>query len=194
MTTRHHLNTDHWSKMRMNVIQNAINTEQRGRVLSWEKHKQTAAQHELEAAIRGTRSLPKNNVGPVHNFQDVLKHELDTYVPGSAYFRRQSGQSVDRINAKKNTMKNTIQVDELNLNDNRIAKISEQIRLCPRLKTLRIDRNNLALDAIPAGLLTDSNLSLLSFEGNRFDEKAFQGKEGYEQYMQRFTASRRKLE
>ncbi|CAM4868123.1 unnamed protein product [Rotaria socialis] len=104
-TPRHHLNTDHWSKMRMNVIKNAINTEQRGRVLSWEKHKQSAAQHELEAAIHGTRSLPQNNVGPVHNFQDVLKHELDTYVPGRAYFRRQSARSVDRINAKKNNMK-----------------------------------------------------------------------------------------
>jgi hypothetical protein len=49
------------------------------------------------------------------------------------------------------------------------------------LKTLRLDRNNLTLDIIPAGLLTDSNISLLSYDGNRFDEKDFQGKEGYEQ-------------
>ncbi|CAF2404439.1 unnamed protein product [Rotaria sp. Silwood2] len=88
----------------------------------------------------------------------------------------------------------TIQVDELNLNDNRITKISENIRFCPRLRTLRLDRNNLALDIIPTSLLTDSNLSLLSYDGNRFDEKAFQGTVGYDQYMQRFTASRRKLE
>ncbi|CAF4258059.1 unnamed protein product, partial [Rotaria magnacalcarata] len=38
MSARYHLNTDHWSKMRMNVIKNTINIEQRGRVLSWEKH------------------------------------------------------------------------------------------------------------------------------------------------------------
>jgi hypothetical protein len=79
------------------------------------------------------------------------------------------------------------------------------------LKTLRLDRNNLSLETLPAGLLTNSNVSLISYEGNRFDEKAFQGKEGYDQvsthsptlafahllffqYMQRFTASRRKLE
>lgn len=49
------------------------------------------------------------------------------------------------------------------------------------MKTLRLDRNNLNLDVIPVGLLVDSNLSLLSYDGNRFDEKAFQGKEGYEQ-------------
>lgn len=34
---------------------------------------------------------------------------------------------------------------------------------------------------IPVSLLKDSNLSLLSYEGNQFNEKAFQGKEGYDQ-------------
>ncbi|CAF4503877.1 unnamed protein product [Rotaria sp. Silwood1] len=95
MVTRYHLNTDHWSKMRMNIIKNTINTEQRGRVVSWEKHKKKAAQHELEAAIRGTRNLPENNIGPVHSFQDILTLELDEYVPGSAYFRRQTEQNVE---------------------------------------------------------------------------------------------------
>ena len=46
---------------------------------------------------------------------------------------------------------------------------------------MRLDRNNLSLETIPAGLLTNSNVSLISYDGNRFDEKAFQGKEGYEQ-------------
>lgn len=49
------------------------------------------------------------------------------------------------------------------------------------MKTLRLDRNNLTLDILPVGLLKDSNLSLLSYDGNRFDERAFQGKEGYDQ-------------
>ncbi|CAF2821237.1 unnamed protein product [Rotaria sp. Silwood2] len=98
MVTRYHLNTDHWSKMRMNVIKNTINTEQRGRVVSWEKHKKKAAQHELEAAIRGTRNLPENNIGPVYSFQDILTIELDEYVPGSAYFRRQTEQNLESIN------------------------------------------------------------------------------------------------
>jgi hypothetical protein len=45
-------------------------------------------QRELEAGIHGGRSLPKNQVGPVHNFQDILTAELDRYVPGTAYLRR----------------------------------------------------------------------------------------------------------
>ncbi|UJR28434.1 hypothetical protein I4U23_009674 [Adineta vaga] len=93
MSTQPNMNTDHWSKMRMNVIKSAINTEQRGRVLVWEKHQQTAAQHELEAAIRGTRSLPQFRVGRVHNFQDILRTELNGYLPGSAYLHRRADQS-----------------------------------------------------------------------------------------------------
>ncbi|CAF1375216.1 unnamed protein product [Rotaria magnacalcarata] len=150
----------------------------------------------IQLAQNQLRSLPSSFASLNSLRQLVLSNNSFTTIPESILkltnlqlldlSSNQITQIPDQIQA--------IQVDELNLNDNRIAKISEQIRLCPRLKTLRIDRNNLALDAIPAGLLTDSNLSLLSFEGNRFDEKAFQGKEGYEQYMQRFTASRRKLE
>jgi hypothetical protein len=39
----------------------------------------------------------------------------------------------------------------------------------------------MSLDVIPTALLTNSNVSLISYEGNGFDEKAFQSKEGYEQ-------------
>jgi hypothetical protein len=49
------------------------------------------------------------------------------------------------------------------------------------------------LDTIPDGLLTDSNLSLISYEGNRFDEKAFQGKQGYDQVNIYFKKSSRKI-
>ncbi|CAF0739315.1 unnamed protein product [Adineta steineri] len=80
------LKTDHWAKMRMNMIKSAINTEQRGRVVTWEKHHQGAAQYELEAAIRGARSVPQYRTGRVHNFQDVLRLELNSYLPGTAYF------------------------------------------------------------------------------------------------------------
>lgn len=53
-----------------------------------------AVQRELEAAIRGDRSLPQNNVGIVHNFQDIVRLELNEYVPGSAYLRRQSDRGL----------------------------------------------------------------------------------------------------
>jgi hypothetical protein len=120
MATGYHSNTDHWSKMRMNVskigfhyekfffafkvIKNTINTEQRGRVLSWEKHKKMAVQRELEAAIHGTRSLPEHHVGVVHNFQDVLTNELEEFVPGRAYFRRQAERNLGNKNESKKEM------------------------------------------------------------------------------------------
>ncbi len=79
------------------IIKNAINVEQRGRVISWEKHQKLAVQRELEAAIRGSRSLPKNNVGFVHNFQDILTAELDGYLPGSSYFRRRAHRKLSPV-------------------------------------------------------------------------------------------------
>ena len=82
------------------VIKNTINAEQHGRVLSWEKHKKVAAQRELEAAIRGSRSLPQHNVGPVHNFQDILTIELDGYLPGSSYLRRRIDQTLPPLNTQ----------------------------------------------------------------------------------------------
>ncbi|UJR21068.1 hypothetical protein I4U23_024168 [Adineta vaga] len=142
------------------------------------------------------RTLPSSfaNLNSLRHL--TLSHNYFTTIPESI-LKLQNLQLLDLSSNEITQIPDqiqTLQVDELNLNDNRINKISDHIRFCPRLKTLRLNRNNILLDVIPNGLLTDSNLSLLSYEGNRFDEKAFQGKEGYEQYMQRFTASRRKLE
>jgi hypothetical protein len=80
------------------AIKHAINTEQRGRILSWEKHQKVAVQRELEAAIHDARSLPQNESGIAHSFQDVLTVELDEYVPGSAYLRRQAKRNSEPFN------------------------------------------------------------------------------------------------
>ncbi len=53
-----------------------------------------AVQRELEAAIRGFRSLPKNNVGLVHNFQDIVTADLNGYLPGSSYLRRRADRDL----------------------------------------------------------------------------------------------------
>ena len=68
--------------------------DHRGRVLSWNKHQKLSVQRELEAGIRGQRSLPEYNVGFVHNFQDILNYELNGYLPGSSYLRQRTGKIV----------------------------------------------------------------------------------------------------
>lgn len=62
--------------------------------MNWEKHKKLEVQRELEAAIRGQRSLPGYNVGFVHNFQDILNYELNGYLPGSSYLRQRSSKII----------------------------------------------------------------------------------------------------
>lgn len=86
-----------------------------------------------------------------------------------------------------------ITATELNLNQNQISLISENIANCPRLKVLRLEENCLQLDSIPTKLLADSHVSLLAVEGNLFEMKDLQSREGYEAYMERYTATKKKM-
>ena len=88
----------------------------------------------------------------------------------------------------------SITATELNLNQNQVSALPESIADCSKLKTLRLEENCLSLDAIPTKLLSDSKVSTLQLAGNMFDEKKLAGMEGYEKYMERFTAVRRKLD
>ncbi|KAL7295878.1 hypothetical protein TKK_0010923 [Trichogramma kaykai] len=88
---------------------------------------------------------------------------------------------------------NLLHVTELNLNQNQIAEVSEDLADCPRLKTLRLEENCLPLKGIPKRILTDSKISMLALEGNLFEMKLFPDVEGYEQYMERYTAVKKKM-
>uniref|UniRef100_A0A0V0GC11 Putative leucine-rich repeat lrr protein n=1 Tax=Triatoma dimidiata TaxID=72491 RepID=A0A0V0GC11_TRIDM len=87
----------------------------------------------------------------------------------------------------------TLHVVELILNQNQISLLSSDIADCPRLKTLRLQENCLSLNNIPIKILNDSNISTLSVEGNLFEMKQFINLEGYDRYMERYTAVKKKL-
>uniref|UniRef100_A0A1B6MFI9 Leucine-rich repeat-containing protein 57 n=1 Tax=Graphocephala atropunctata TaxID=36148 RepID=A0A1B6MFI9_9HEMI len=87
----------------------------------------------------------------------------------------------------------SLRATELNLNQNRISYISNEISNCPRLKTLRLEENCLQIAAIPSVLLTNSKVSLLTLEGNLFEMKSFANLEGYDIYMERYTAVKKKM-
>merc|ERR1712179_648869 len=88
-----------------------------------------------------------------------------------------------------------LEATELILNQNQISSIHEDTASCPRLRTLRLEENCLSLQSVPTSLLRDSGVSLLCLEGNLFDMKALQvdGLEGWAEYMERYTAVKRKL-
>lgn len=87
----------------------------------------------------------------------------------------------------------SLYVIELNLNRNEISSISSEIANCPRLKTLRLEENCLTLGAIHPKLLTESKVSNIALEGNLFEIKELANIEGYDAYMERFTAVKKKL-
>lgn len=86
-----------------------------------------------------------------------------------------------------------LNVSELNLNQNQVSKISESIASCPRLKVLRLEENCLTAHSIPPKLLSDSQISLLAVDGNMFSSKEFQDIPGHDQYLERFTATKKKM-
>ncbi|XP_043488207.1 leucine-rich repeat-containing protein 57-like [Polistes fuscatus] len=86
-----------------------------------------------------------------------------------------------------------LSVTELNLNQNQISIISDRIAECSRLKTLRLEENCLQLNAIPTRILKESNISMLALTGNLFEMKQFADIEGYDDYMERYTAVKKKM-
>ncbi|XP_022189567.1 leucine-rich repeat-containing protein 57 [Nilaparvata lugens] len=86
-----------------------------------------------------------------------------------------------------------LQCIELNLNQNQISSIHLDLASCPRLKTLRIEENCLPLEGFPSEIFYLSNVSLICAEGNLFEMKSFMDLDGYEKYMERYTAVKNKL-
>ncbi|KAJ1529914.1 hypothetical protein ONE63_006643 [Megalurothrips usitatus] len=84
-------------------------------------------------------------------------------------------------------------VTELVLNQNQVGSISEGIARCPRMKTLRLEENCLQLSSIPLAILNESSISMIALEGNLFEMKEFMNLEGYDAYMERYTAVKKKM-
>ncbi|KAK1338976.1 hypothetical protein QTO34_019645 [Cnephaeus nilssonii] len=81
----------------------------------------------------------------------------------------------------------------LYLQSNAISQISVKISCCPRLKVLRLEENCLELSMLPQSILSDSQICLLAVEGNLFEIKKLRELEGYDKYMERFTATKKKF-
>ncbi|XP_041827394.1 leucine-rich repeat-containing protein 57 [Melanotaenia boesemani] len=108
-------------------------------------------------------------------------------------------RQLDLLDLSRNRIQNVpaevsqLQAIEINLNQNQISVLSAEVSRCPRLKVLRLEENCLELSSIPHSILIDSQVSLFSVEGNLFEVKKLRDLEGYDKYMERFTATRKKF-
>ena len=82
---------------------------------------------------------------------------------------------------------------ELNLNKNRLSELTDSLSGCKQLKVLRVEENCLNLNSITPNILKHSHISTLAFDGNLFDMKQFQELEGYDEYISRYAASKKKI-
>lgn len=87
----------------------------------------------------------------------------------------------------------TLQAVELNVNQNQVAVLAEELAECPRLKVLRVEENCLPAQQIHARILKESKICNLYADGNLFQPKQFAGLDGYDEYMERYTAVRKKM-
>lgn len=86
-----------------------------------------------------------------------------------------------------------LQVTELNVNQNQISVIAEELADSPKLKILRIEENCLPIAAIHSRILKESKISNIYLDGNMFQSKQFVDLDGYEEYMERYTAVKKKM-
>lgn len=107
--------------------------------------------------------------------------------------------SLELLDLSKNEITNIpdevgdCQANEINLNYNRLNKLNEAFANCQRLKILRLDNNQIELTSIPKRVLADSKICLLSLENNPFTLKQLQALDGYDEYSQRYTSTKRKM-
>ncbi|EGT40811.1 hypothetical protein CAEBREN_32433 [Caenorhabditis brenneri] len=87
-----------------------------------------------------------------------------------------------------------LKVIELSLNQNRLNSLNaSNLAKAQRMRTLRLDQNCLEKSEFTRDLLESSNVSVISYDGNRFQLKEFQDLPGYDAYQERFTATKRKI-
>lgn len=85
-------------------------------------------------------------------------------------------------------------VVDLNLNENQVESLGNSLHKCLHLKILRLQNNRLSLNSVTETLLAESQVSSLLLEGNLFEMKALADLEGWEQFLERQTAMRKKLD
>ncbi|XP_071963057.1 leucine-rich repeat-containing protein 57-like [Antedon mediterranea] len=86
-----------------------------------------------------------------------------------------------------------LQAEELNLNQNQISSLSDSLAECPRLKVLRVEENCLPATAFTKKIFEESRISTLAVDGNLFEMKQINLQPGYDKYMERYTAAKKKM-
>ncbi|VDN01908.1 unnamed protein product [Thelazia callipaeda] len=87
-----------------------------------------------------------------------------------------------------------LKASELNLNQNRLNSLNAaNLMHNTNLKTLRVEENCLNKTDFTSDFLIYSNVNLITYAGNLFQDKDFQNLPGYDEYQTRYTAVKRKL-
>nr|XP_057946163.1 leucine-rich repeat-containing protein 57-like [Doryrhamphus excisus]XP_057947490.1 leucine-rich repeat-containing protein 57-like [Doryrhamphus excisus] len=150
-----------------------------------------------------TLSAGSNRIQQLPPTMDRLKALRTLILAGNRISEFPSGlgslRQLDMLDLSRNQIQSVpadvseLQAIEINLNQNQISILSAEVSRCPRLKVLRVEENCLDLASIPLSILGESQVSLFSVEGNLFEVKSLRDLDGYDKYMERFTATKKKF-
>lgn len=82
---------------------------------------------------------------------------------------------------------------EINLSANKLTKLNDNLKNCPELKILRVDSNQIGLTSITRPILAESKICLFSTGDNPFTLKQLQERDGYDEYSERYTSTKKKI-
>lgn len=176
------------------------------KTLSLNNNKLTHLPHELNNLVKlDTLLLSINSLQSFHLTSGNLFKNLKTITVAQNKLKEFPEclctlPNVDAIDLSDNQIKEltsaniaSLSAIELNMNRNRLAVLSSELAACKRLKVLRVEENCLPINMFSCRLLKESQIAVLAFDGNLFDMKEFQDLEGYDQYIQRYAANKKKF-
>lgn len=83
---------------------------------------------------------------------------------------------------------------EVNLNQDGLNVLNDDaLARALHFKILRVEENCLAKTEFTPSLLVHSTVSIISHSGNIFQDREFQDLRAYEEFQERFTATRQKM-
>ncbi|XP_071079691.1 leucine-rich repeat-containing protein 57-like [Haliotis cracherodii] len=150
-----------------------------------------------------TLNLEHNSIATLPATVKNLSHLRNINLSGNGLrlFPTQLGglKNLDGVDLSRNSITeipecvSAIQAIEINLNQNQVSRLPEALADCPRLKVLRLEENCLEILAFTPKIMKTSKIALFAIDGNVFDMKAFHNLEGYDEYMERYTATKKKF-
>ncbi|VDK73557.1 unnamed protein product [Litomosoides sigmodontis] len=175
----------------ISVIQRHLETAQKSRVLQLRNCSMKILPEQLQEVCEILRNLDvsQNRIRTLPTFIGSFSNLKQLHLSNN-----ELESLPDEMGVLKKLEVKFLKTSELNLNQNRLNSLNAtNLVHCEALRILRLEENCLNKTDFISDFLINSNVSLIAYAGNLFQDKDFQSLPGYEEYQNRYTATKRKM-